>query len=283
MARGTIDFRTRLKTEEYLSLYKSSSLSGEYARQFERMGVRQKGAADGEVEFIQEMDEAGIALCVYVGRDLESTAGWKLSNDYVAEVVKRHPGRLVGFAGIDPLKGRRAILETKRVIDELGLSGVAVDPFRAQIPPDDRLLYPVYEACAERGVPVIVTIGPLPSPAMYLELGSPLPVDRVATDLPELTIVCSHGGWPFTNEMIAVAWRHDRVYFETSLYETMPGASAWVEAANTILMKKILFASGYPARSFADAMRLYGTLPLTDEARIRVMRENARELLKLPD
>jgi uncharacterized protein len=282
MAKGVIDFRTRLKTEEYLSLYKSSSLSGEYARQFERMGVNLKEAGDGEAGFIREMDEAGIASCVYVGRDLESTTGWKLSNDYVAEVVKRHPGRLVGFAGIDPRKGQRSIIEARRSIDELGLAGVAVDPFRARIPPDDRMLYPVYEVCVEKGVPVIIAIGPLPSPAMYMELGSPLPVDRVATDLPELTIICSHGGWPFTNEMIAVAWRHDRVYFETSLYENMPGAGAWVEAANTILMKKILFASGYPARSFADAVSLYEAVPLSDEARNRVMRENARELLRLP-
>lgn len=282
MANGAIDFRARLKTEEYLSLYRSSSLSGEYARQFERMGVSLKEAASGEVEFIREMDGAGIASCVYVGRDLESTTGWKLSNDYVAEVVKRHPGRLVGFAGIDPRKGQWAIIEAKRAIGELGLAGVAVDPFRAGIPPDDRMLYPVYEVCAEKRVPVIITIGPLPSPAMYMELGSPMAVDRVATDLPELTIICSHGGWPFTNEMIAVAWRHDRVYFETSLYENMPGASAWVEAANTVLMKKILFASGYPARSFADAIELYGKLPLSDEARNRVMRENARELMQLP-
>lgn len=281
MATGAIDFRTRLKTEEYLSLYKSSSLSREYARQFERMGVTLKEASSGEAEFIREMDDAGIASCVYVGRDLESTTGWKLSNDYVAEVVKRHPGRFVGFAGIDPRKGKHAVIEARRAIDALGLAGIAVDPFRAGIPPDDRMLYPVYEVCAEQGVPVIITIGPLPSPAMYMELGSPMAVDRVATDIPELTIICSHGGWPFTNEMIAVAWRHDRVFFETSLYETMPGASPWIEAANTVLKKKILFASGYPARSFIDAVNLYNNFSLTEEARARVMRENARELLKL--
>jgi predicted TIM-barrel fold metal-dependent hydrolase len=117
---------------------------------------------------------------------------------------------------------------------------------------------------------------------MYMQLGSPMSVDRVATDMPELTIVCSHGGWPFTNEMIAIAWRHERVYFETSLYENMPGAGAWVEAANTILMNKVLFASGYPARSFPDALSLYRQLPLSETARSRVMHENARDLLQLP-
>lgn len=279
MAKGVIDFRTRLRTEEYLSLYQSSSLKEQYARQFERMGVGKIGTGEGEAEFIRELDENGIVVAVYVGRDLESTTGWKLSNDYVAQVVKRYPGRLIGFGGIDPKKGRKAVREARRAITELKLSGVAIDPFRAGISADDRLFYPIYEVCAEESVPVIITIGPLPSPAMYMEFGSPTAVDRVATDMPELTIICSHGGWPFTNEMIAIAWRHDRVFFETSLYEGMPGASAWVEAANTILVKKILFASGYPARSFADALKLYAGLPLSDQARARVMRENARELL----
>lgn len=281
MTKGAIDFRTRLKTEEYLSLYKSSSLSGEYTRQFERMGVNLKEAAGGEAGFIREMDEAGIAVAVYVGRDLETTTGWKLSNDDLAEVVSRHPNRLVGFAGIDPHKKKQAVREARRALTEKKLAGIAVDPFRAGISPDDRLYYPIYEVCAEEDKPVIIAIGPLPSPAMYMSLGSPMPVDRVATDIPELKIVCSHGGWPFTNEMIAIAWRHDRVYFETSLYEVMPGASAWIEAANTVLKKKILFASGYPARSFIDAVNLYNNFSLTEEARTRVMRENARELLKL--
>lgn len=278
---GAIDFRTRLKTEEYLSLYQSSALSREYARQFERMGVGKLDAEQGESAFIREMDENGIALAVYVGRDLETTTGWKLSNDYVSEVVDRYPERLAGFAGIDPRKGRKAVVEARRAIRELKLSGIAVDPFRAGIAADDRLFYPIYQVCLEEQVPVIITIGPLPSPAMRIDFGSPVAVDHVATDLPELTIVCSHGGWPFTNEMIAISWRHDRVYFETSLYETMPGADAWVDAANSVLQQKILFASGYPARSFKEAVDMYAALPLNEAARRRVMRENARALLRL--
>jgi predicted TIM-barrel fold metal-dependent hydrolase len=271
---GAIDFRTRLKTEEYVSLYKTSSLRDQYTEQFERMGVDLDKSGDGEEAFLREMDENGIAVALYVGRDLESTTGWKLSNDLVADVANRHPDRIIGYAGIDPRKGAKAIEEIRKSVQELGLKGVAVDPFRADMPPDDPLLYKVYEACAKEGVPVLITIGPLPSPAMPMDFGSPMGVDRVATNIPDLRIICSHGGWPFTNEMIAIAWRQQNVYFETSLYEDMPGASAWIDAANTVLMKKIFFASGYPARSFKDAMALYDSFPLSDEARACVMREN---------
>lgn len=276
---GAIDFRTRLKTEEYVSLYTSSSLRDQYTEQFQRMGVDLDKAGDGEDAFIREMDENGIALAIYVGRDLESTTGWKLSNDLVSEVTHRHPDRIIGYGGIDPNKKEKAVQEVRRSIRELGLKGIAVDPFRANMPPDDPLLYKVYEACAEENVPVLITIGPLPAPAMPMDFGSPMAVDRVATNIPELKIVCSHGGWPFTNEMIAIAWRQQNVYFETSLYEDMPGALAWIDAANTVLMKKIFFASGYPARSFKDAIALYDSLPLTDEARPRIMRENGLEFL----
>ena len=276
---GAIDFRTRLKTEEYVSLYTSSSLRDQYTEQFQRMGVDLDNAGDGEDAFLREMDENGIALAIYVGRDLETTTGWKLSNELVADVARRHPDRIIGFAGIDPRKKEKAVGEIRKAISELGLKGVAVDPFRADMPPDDPSLYAIYEVCADVGVPVIITIGPLPSPAMPMEFGSPMGVDRVATNIPELKIVCSHGGWPFTNEMIAIAWRHKNVYFETSLYEDMPGASAWIDAANTSLTKKIFFASGYPARTFKDAIALYDSLPLTDEARSRIMRENGLEFL----
>ncbi|MEQ8196208.1 MAG: amidohydrolase family protein [Rhodospirillales bacterium] len=278
---GAIDFRTRLKTEEYVSLYKSSSLRDQYTEQFERMGVDLDRSVDGEEAFIRDMDESGIALSVYVGRDLESTTGWKLSNDLVAETASRHPERIIGYAGIDPRKENKAVAEVRRAVRDLGLKGIAVDPFRAHMPPDDPLLYKVYEACAEEGVPVLITIGPLPSPAMPMDFGSPMPVDRVATDIPELRIVCSHGGWPFTNEMIAIAWRQKNVYFETSLYEDMPGAGAWVDAANTVLKTKIFFASSYPARNFKDTLALYNRLPLTEEARRRVLRDNAKAFLGL--
>jgi predicted TIM-barrel fold metal-dependent hydrolase len=278
---GAIDFRTRLKTPEYVSLYHSSSLKDQYTEQFERMGVDLDKSGDGEEAFLHEMDENGIAVALYVGRDLESTTGWKLSNELVAETQDRYPDRILGYAGIDPRKGADAIAEIKRSVNDWGLKGVAVDPFRADMPPDDPLLYKVYEACAAEGVPVLITIGPLPSPAMPMAYGSPMGVDRVATDMPELRIICSHGGWPFTNEMIAIAWRQQNVYFETSLYEDMPGASAWIDAANTVLMKKIFFASGYPARSFKDAMALYNSFPFSDEAREHVMRLNGLKFFGL--
>ena len=158
---GIVDFRTRPRTEEYLSLYSGSELRDQYDHQFDKFGVNMPPVGALE-DFVAEMDETGILMAVYVGRDLESSTGWKLSNDCVAEAVACFPDRIVGFAGIDPLKGKRAEEEVVRSIKELALRGVAIDPFRCRIQPDDRIIYPIYERCVELGISIIITLGPLP-------------------------------------------------------------------------------------------------------------------------
>ena len=49
--------------------------------------------------------------------------------------------------------------------------------------------------------------------------GRPIPyIDQVAIDFPELVIVCGHIGYPWTEEMVAVARKHENVYIDTSAY-----------------------------------------------------------------
>lgn len=238
---GIIDFRARPTTKEFEYLQVNPAMVDE----FERMQFKPKPLGTIE-DFIAELDRAGVTQAVVPARDAESNWGEKVSNDYLAEIVKQFPDRIIGFAGADPLKGRAAVEEIDRAIRELGLSGVSLDPCFAFMAPDDRRLYPLYEKCIELNVPVILTIGPLPIKPLLLEHGSPMTVDGLATDLPDLDIVCSHGGWPFTQQMIAIAMRHDNVYFENAGYHTMPGAEMIVQAANTIIPDKVLFGTAYP-------------------------------------
>ena len=47
-----------------------------------------------------------------------------------------------------------------------------------------------------------------------IDYGRPIYLDEVACDFPDLIIVANHGGWPWVNEMIAVAWKHPNVFIE---------------------------------------------------------------------
>src|SRR2546428_790736 len=47
-----------------------------------------------------------------------------VSNDFVAGCVRRHPDAFLGFASVDPWKGRAAEAELRRAVTDLGLKGL---------------------------------------------------------------------------------------------------------------------------------------------------------------
>ncbi len=274
-----IDFRVRPSTEEFVSIVDNRVFKDllTYNR-----AVPYKRDVSPPEELVREMDEAGIELGVIQGRDLETTYGYKVSNDHVAEIVQRFPSKFIGFAGIDPRKGMDAVREVERAVKELGLKGVSMDPYMHQLSADHRKYYPVYTKCVELGIPVQLTCGLARYvPDAIMADASPQTIDVVARDFPELKIVVSHGGYPWVTEMIAVAMRNKNVYFEWSGHELHPGSELYVKAANTTLADKALFASAHPFNHFKMMVERYQEMPFSAEVREKVMYHNAAKLLEL--
>jgi uncharacterized protein len=245
--------------------------------------------AQTEEQFITTLDEWDVEVAVLYNMDEETVAGVKgLSNDYFAEVVSRHPDRLRCFAGIDPHKGMDAVREVERCVRELGLSGVTMRPFMQQIPADHRKFYPIYAKCAELGVPVwlhqSVSFATLP---MFLE--HPSYLDQVALDFPELKLIAGHGGWPWTAELVAVAWRHPNVYIDfASMRPRYVGRqnTGWeplVEYGNSILSDRILFGSTwlFMGMSIPEQVEEIKQMPLREGVLEKWLYGNAAHLLGL--
>jgi predicted TIM-barrel fold metal-dependent hydrolase len=91
----------------------------------------------------------------------------------------------------------------------------------------------------------------------------------------------SHGGYPFVNEAIYACMRNANVYMDLSEYELAPMAEAYVQALNTIIGDKVVFASAHPFVEQEEAIRIYKNLPLKDDVRRKVMYDNARRILGL--
>ena len=53
-----------------------------------------------------------------------SNLTYKDYNNYVADILKEYPDKFIGFAGIDPRRGKEAIMELERCVENLGFSGV---------------------------------------------------------------------------------------------------------------------------------------------------------------
>lgn len=142
-----------------------------------------------------------------------------ISNEEVHRFGAESKGRLLGVGSVDFSKPMEAVAEVRRCEAEYEFKAIRVLPWLWELPPMDRLFYPVYAACSDMGVPFCAQIGH-PGPLMSSEVGRPIYLDRVALDFPDLTIVGGHTGYPWIEEAIAVATKHPKVYIDTSVHIT---------------------------------------------------------------
>lgn len=203
-----------------------------------------------------------------------------ISNDEVAGFVAQAPNRLIGVGSADISKPMAAVREVRRCIQDLGFKAIRVLPWLWEVPPTDRRFYPVYAACCELGVPFCTQIGHA-GPLMPSEVGRPIYLDQVAIDFPELVIVGGHIGYPWTDEAIAVATKHENVYIDTSAYTVKRYPSALVEFMRAHGRSKVLFGTNYPMILPAKALEGFDALSLDDEARELFLSGNARRVFKV--
>jgi predicted TIM-barrel fold metal-dependent hydrolase len=203
-----------------------------------------------------------------------------ISNDEVAGFVAEAPGRLVGVGSVDISKPMEAVREIRRCVNELGFKAIRVLPWLWEAPPTDRRFYPVYTACCDLGLPFCTQIGHT-GPLMPSEVGRPIYLDQVALDFPELVIVGGHIGYPWTDEAVAVATKHENVYIDTSAYVARRYPGALVEFMRGHGRSKVLFGTNYPMITPAKALEHLDALNLDDEARKLFLSGNACRVFRL--
>lgn len=224
---------------------------------------------------VRAMDAAGVAKALISA--WVAPRNVMISNDEVARFVSEYPGRLVGIGSVDIARPMQAVAEVRRCVEELGFKGIRVLPWLWELPPTDRLFYPVYTACCELGVPFCTQIGHT-GPLMASEVGRPIYLDRVALDFPELIIVGGHIGYPWTDEAIAVATKHVNVHIDTSAWTTKRYPPQLVEYLRTNGRTKVLFGSNYPMIAPEKALEHLDDLRLTPEGRALFLGGNAQRV-----
>jgi Predicted metal-dependent hydrolase of the TIM-barrel fold len=230
---------------------------------------------------LESMDAGGVEqalLSAWIG-----PRGELVSNDEVAAFVREAPSRLVGVGSLDITRPRDAVRELRRCVRELGFKAVRVLPWLWQLPPTHPRFYPVYAECCELGVPFCTQVGHT-GPLMPSEFGRPIPyVDQVAIDFPELVIVGGHVGYPWTEEMIAVATKHPNVYIDTSAYTVKRYPAALVEYLRGHGRDKVLFGTNWPMIAPAKALEGLADLRLPTDVQTRFLAGNAARVFRLDE
>lgn len=227
---------------------------------------------------IESMDAAGVDVGLLTawhgpyGQDI-------ISNDDVAQWVRRYPNRFAGLAAVDLDRPIKAVRELRRRVRDDGFVGLRLLPWLWGVPPTDRRFYPLFAECVELGVPFCTQVGHT-GPLRPSETGRPIPyIDQIAIDFPELTIVCGHVGYPWTEEMIAVARKHENVYIDTSAYTTRRLPEEIVRFMKTRTGgRKVLFGTNFPMIGHAHSLDGLDELGLSEETRADYLGGNAERV-----
>ena len=245
--------------------------------------------AKSEAEVIEEFKKFAVEA-VLVAFDIESVTGSPpCTNEYVAGMRDRNRSVVVqAWAAVDPLKGVAAMEEAKKAIVELRMLGFHFHPIMGHFSVDERKLYPLWETINSLKVPVMIDVGTTGMGAgMPGGLGAvirhahPAAIDQLAADFPDLNIVAAHPGWPWNEEMIAVALHKGNVSWELSGWGPKYFPDALKRDIKGRLKDKIMFGSDYPSIPYDRILKEWNELGYTDELMEKIFHGNAERVLKL--
>lgn len=206
------------------------------------------------------------------------------TNDWIANFTRDHRDRLLPVGSVNALHEDDVEGEANRILD-LGIRLVKVHPphqlyaanaYRETLPQ----LADLYEACQERGVPVMIHTGTSIFPKARNVFADPMPVDDVAIDFPELKIILAHAGRPLYGETaFFLARRHPNVMIDLSgippksLLRFIPRLAE--------LSGKALWGTDWPSPGVASMrgnVEAFLELGLGEEAERRILWENAERI-----
>lgn len=236
-----------------------------------------------ESDVVADARAAGLQA-VLVAFDIESIHGAPpMTNQEVAAMRDRHPDVFVGAWGaVDPFKGEDALREVERAVREDGILGLHFHPIMGRYRVDSDELQPLFALMRDLGLVAMVDVGTTGMGAglpgglgSLIENAHPLAIDRLAAEFPELTIIASHPGWPWVDEMTAVALHKGNVFWELSGWAPKYFSPQLKVDIRARLQDKIMFGSDHPSIPFDRLLREWDELGYSDTVMNKVFHENA--------
>lgn len=267
---------------------------------------------------IAEMDRFGVttqilsaSTFVEVLPAAESVEVARKCNDRVAEAIRRHPGRFLGFAALPVHDLKAAVDELSRCINELGFVGLLTHANYFDCYPDEERFAPIFDHLTKLGgflylhpnsgsidrlsgygwqlasAPLGFTIETLITTARMIFNGT---FDRN----PTLKMILGHYGEAFAvliDRMDArgrmmpkastIRSEHDPgYYFSHNIWVTTSGnfsPLAYDSAKSRFGIEHMMFGSDFPYETMEESMAFLDQRPMTVEERERLFHRNAEE------
>ncbi len=265
-----------------------SALSGELeaaSNEYFRIQDQRRPTAAEMAVYYRERNMAAVIFTV----DAETVSGEPpVPNEEVAEAAIANPDVLIPFASIDPHRGAAGVRTARRLIADYGVRGFKFHPNVQGFFPNDRLAYPLYEVIAEHGLVALFHTGQTGIGAgapggggIRLKYSNPMYVDDVAADFPDMPIILAHPSFPWQDEALSVATHKPQVYIDLSGWSPKYFPPQLVQYANSLLRDKVLFGSDFPMITPERWLADFEKLPIKDEVRPKILKDNAARLFGL--
>jgi len=232
--------------------------------------------------YIVLMDKFGIDKSVIVSFNINTAYGITLvTNDDIANLVKLHPNRLIGFAGIDP-PASDALEQLDYSISSLGLKGVKIVPPAQKFDISEKKYDSLWRKMIDYNVPLWTHGGhQVSTGGAIAKYGHPLLVDEMATRNEELTIIIGHMGVPWFWDTYSVVLRHPNVYADISAHPDLYSYFPWDAYTKYNIEHKILFGSDHPLVHWNRIFPATINLSVSEGFKKRIMGLNATKILTI--
>ncbi|MEM5383155.1 amidohydrolase family protein [Paraburkholderia phymatum] len=281
---GYIDIVCNLFTEEEVA--KGQTGVDEDFKAQVRMPVEMRNGVSMD-EYLRKMDRAGIERSLLIAvraGDARMKGSFEIPYEQVAKWCTKYPDRFSGLAGVDPFRGMQGLRDLEQGVKEFGFVGAHLYPHWFRLAPNEALYYPYYAKCCELDIPIMMQVGQnliyqkdvrLPSVA------KPILLDQIAIDFPELKLLGIHIGVPWTDEMIAMAWKHKNVYIGLDAYAPKHIPTSLIHYMNTYGSHKVMFGTDWPVIDPERGVKEMIEHGLRPEAFQQIMSDTARKVFKL--
>jgi predicted TIM-barrel fold metal-dependent hydrolase len=184
---------------------------------------------------------------IVFGLQARASGIW-VPNEVVAEHVARHPGRLIGWASVDP-NDPDHLDQFDRAVSDLELRGLKLGPTYQHWDPADRRFRPLFERCLRDNLPVMWHQGATFPSQARLRWALPLQLEDIAMEFPGLRMIIAHLGHPWEEDTIVLIRKCPNVYADISAVHYRPWRywQAMASAMEYGVTHKLLLGSDFPS------------------------------------
>ena len=232
--------------------HSTDQLGPQIAQQLRRLRTEAWSSIDASAAALYEAASPVEAAVVHglVSRRL----GVDVSIQSIADAVRHDPAKFLGFAGVDPTEPNP--VATIDLAVKAGLVGVTMSPSLSGFHPAATYAMVVFEQCEALGLPVMIEGDCHLASQAAMEFSQPWLLDEVLRMFPRLKLVIGSMGYPFTDQTLTLAAKHEYVYTDLAGLTRRPWElyNALVTAHQRGVTDRLLFGSGFPMAQPQDAI-----------------------------